>query len=112
MCELMGVCFERPVPAAFSVREFALRGEHNADGWGLAWYPDQSLAIIKEPIKWGESMHSRFLESYRYVESRIFIAHVRHRTTGGEPTHADTHPFRRELGGREYCCAHNGTLLG
>lgn len=112
MCELMGMSFERPVPAAFSIREFALRGDDNADGWGLAWYPDQSLAIIKEPLKWRESKHSSFLESYHYMQSRIYIAHVRHKTTGGEPTHADTHPFRRELGGREYCCAHNGTLSG
>lgn len=113
MCELMGMSFERPLPAAFSVREFALRDANNADGWGLAWYPDQSLAIIKEPLSWRASQHSRFLESYHYVQSRIFVAHVRHKTTGScEPTHADTHPFRRELGGREYCCAHNGTLRG
>jgi glutamine amidotransferase len=31
---------------------------------------------------------------------------------GGEPNHADTHPFCRELGGRDYCFAHNGTLEG
>lgn len=112
MCELMGMSFERPVPAAFSIREFALRCEDNADGWGFAWYPDQSLAIIKEPLKWRDSPHSHFLESYHNVQSRIYMAHVRHKTTGGEPTHADTHPFRRELAGREYCFAHNGTLLG
>ena len=28
------------------------------------------------------------------------------------PSHADTHPFARELGGRDYCFAHNGTLEG
>ncbi len=40
------------------------------------------------------------------------LAHVRHKTTGGAPTHADTHPFARELRGRDYCFAHNGTLEG
>ena len=45
-------------------------------------------------------------------ESRTYIAHVRHKTMGGEPTHADTHPFAREMGGRDYCFAHNGTLDG
>ena len=44
--------------------------------------------------------------------SRIYLAHVRHKTVGGEPSHADTHPFARELGGRDYCFAHNGTLDG
>ena len=41
-----------------------------------------------------------------------YLAHVRHKTIGGEPNHADTHPFARELGGRDYCFAHNGTLDG
>lgn len=44
--------------------------------------------------------------------SRIFLGHVRHKTVGGAVTHADTHPFARELRGAEYCFAHNGTLLG
>ena len=35
---------------------------------------------------------------------------MRHQTTGGLPTHSDTHPFSRELAGREFCFAHNGTL--
>ncbi len=42
--------------------------------------------------------------------SRIYIAHVRHKTIGGPPTHADTHPFLREFLGRDYFFAHNGTL--
>jgi predicted glutamine amidotransferase len=110
MCELMAMSFAEPIAADFSIREFAHRGEENADGWGLAWYPDQSLAIVKEPVKWGESRYAGFLESYAGLQSRIHLAHVRHKTRGGEPTHADTHPFSRELFGREYCFAHNGTL--
>lgn len=110
MCELMGMSFAEPISADFSIREFAHRGEENADGWGLAWYPDQSLAVIKEPVKWRSSQHSGFLESYHHLQSRIYIAHVRHKTTGAA-VHADTHPFARELGGREYCFAHNGTIL-
>lgn len=110
MCELMGLSFATPISADFSIREFARRGEGNADGWGLAWYPDQSLAIVKEPLRWRESLHTVFLESYHQLRSCLYIAHVRHRTTGGEPNHADTHPFARELAGREYCFAHNGTI--
>jgi predicted glutamine amidotransferase len=112
MCELMALSFAGPVSAAFSVREFAARGEENADGWGLAWYPDQSLAVAKEPVKWATSKYTGFLENYPGLHSKIYIAHVRHKTTGGEPTHADTHPFARELGGRDYCFAHNGTIAG
>jgi glutamine amidotransferase len=112
MCELMGLCFARPVSADFSIREFARRGQDNADGWGLAWYPDQSLALVKEPVGWHSSGYGAFLETYCGLRSSIYVAHVRHKTVGGEPTHADTHPFRRELGGRDYCFAHNGTLNG
>src|SRR5262245_54687645 len=101
MCELMGMSFARPLSAAFSIQEFAGRGEKNADGWGLAWYPDQSLALVKEPVAWNSSPHTGFLEKYQHLQSHLYIAHVRHKTTGGTPTHADTHPFARELSGRE-----------
>jgi glutamine amidotransferase len=112
MCELMALSFARPVSADFSIRAFAARDQENADGWGLAWYPDRSLVLVKEPLRWSSSEYTRFLESYPRLRARIYIAHVRHGTTGGHPTHADTHPFARELGGREWCFAHNGTLLG
>jgi predicted glutamine amidotransferase len=109
MCELMGYSFAKPIVADFSIREFGLHGEDNADGWGLAWYPDRSLAVIKEAGKWKASPHSGFLETYGALRSHIFVAHVRDLTVG-EPTRANTHPFSRELDGAEYCFAHNGTL--
>jgi glutamine amidotransferase len=112
MCELLGLSFAQPISADFSMREFEKRDGENADGWGLAWYPDRSVAIVKEPMEWGQSKFSGFLESYHHLKSRLYIGHVRHKTTGGAPTHADTHPFGRELGGRDYCLAHNGTLSG
>jgi glutamine amidotransferase len=109
MCELMGCNFAAPVVADFSIREFAQRGEDNADGWGLAWYPDRSLAVIKEAGKWRASLHSGFLETYAGLRSTIVVAHVRH-MTAGKAVRSDTHPFARESGGVEYCFAHNGTL--
>jgi glutamine amidotransferase len=111
VCELLGLCFDTPVTAEISIHEFATRGHHNPDGWGLAWYPDDSVALIKEAIPWQSSKHTVFLESYSALRSKIFIGHVRHKTVGGPVTHADTHPFVRELNGREYCFAHNGTLM-
>jgi glutamine amidotransferase len=106
----MGLSFARPISADFSIRAFAQRGEENADGWGLGWYPDQSLAIVKEPVRWQASKYTTFIENYHAILSSIYLAHVRHRTVGGPPTHADTQPFRRELRGRDYCFAHNGTI--
>ncbi|HEY8505472.1 MAG TPA: class II glutamine amidotransferase [Gemmataceae bacterium] len=112
MCELMGMSFARPVAADFSVREFALRSHENPDGWGLAWYPDRSASLVKEPLRWGDSKYTTFLETYPGLRSTVYVAHVRHRTAGGPPSHSDTHPFVRELDGTDYVFAHNGTLRG
>jgi predicted glutamine amidotransferase len=111
MCELMGMSFAKPVVASVSIQAFSKRSEENADGWGLAWYPDRSLAMIKQPLRWSVQ-HTQFLEHYPGLLSSIYVAHVRQRTVGSASTHADTHPFSRELNGREYCFAHNGTLTG
>ncbi len=110
MCELMAMCFARPLYADFSIRAFAMRDEENADGWGLAWYPDQSLAIAKEPLTWRQSGYAEFLQTYAHLCSNIYVGHVRKKTMGGENTRADSHPFSRELDGVEYCFAHNGTI--
>ena len=112
MCELMGMSFAKPVVASVSMQAFSERSKDNADGWGLAWYPDRSLALVKQPVRWS-LQHTQFLEHYPGLLSSIYVAHVRQRTVGASaPTHADTHPFSRELNGREYCFAHNGTLSG
>ena len=110
MCELMAMSFDEPASADFSLRAFAARGEDNPDGWGLGWYPDRSLSIVKEPLKWTSSRHAGFLEGHPNLLGRIYLAHVRHKTMGDAPTHADTHPFQREWLGRDYGFAHNGTL--
>ncbi len=112
MCELMGLSFDQPVSADFSLCAFACRDAENPDGWGLAWYPDQSLALVKEALTWRESGYSQFLENYQGLRARIYVAHVRRQTTGGPATYADTHPFSREYLGREFCFAHNGTIAG
>jgi predicted glutamine amidotransferase len=111
VCELMGMSFARPVVASVSIQAFSERSRDNADGWGLAWYPDRSVALVKQPVRWS-MQHTQFLEHYPGLLSSIYIAHVRKKTVGPAPTHADTHPFVRELNGREYCFAHNGTLTG
>ncbi|WP_435007876.1 class II glutamine amidotransferase [Tundrisphaera lichenicola] len=112
MCELMAMSFDAPVSADFSIREFGARGEENPDGWGLGWYPDRSLAMIKQPVRWGASRLAGFLEAAGEIHARILLAHVRYKTVGDDPSHADTHPFTREWGGRDYVFAHNGTLEG
>lgn len=110
MCELMGMCFARPVAARFSISAFAQRDADNPDGWGLAWYSGRSISIVKEPLPWRKSGYAEFLAHYDSLVSHLYIGHVRHATIGGAPKHADTHPFTRELDSRSYAFAHNGTI--
>lgn len=109
MCELLGLSFNQPVRPSLSFRAFRHRGRNNPHGWGIAYYPDESVQVIKEPIEAGRSQLSEFIKNYPKIKSKIIIAHVRY-TSGTSITHKNTHPFQRELNGKEFVFAHNGTL--
>ncbi len=99
MCELMAMSFEAPISADFSLREFAARGEENPDGWGLGWYPDRSLAIVKEPLKWASSRYAGFLEIYPTLLSRT-LPGPRPPQDDGRRAHPRRHPPVRPRDGR------------
>lgn len=109
MCELLGLSFKRAVNPKISFKGFQKRGKNNPDGWGIAYYPDKSVQIFKEHIQINTSKFADFLKNYSFMNSKIFIAHVR-RTSVGKNSHENTHPFCRELNGKEYLFAHNGTI--
>ncbi len=109
MCELLGLCFNTEVNPHISFRGFRHRGKNNPHGWGLAFYPDESCQIFKEALPAGKSSLAYFLESYDGVRSKIIIGHVR-LASRGDVSRRNTHPFVRELNGKEYVFAHNGTL--
>ncbi len=109
MCELLGLSFNAAVRPNLSFKGFRLRGEANPDGWGIAFYPDKSAQVIKEPLEAEESQLSKFIESYPKIKSKIFIGHVRLNSTAS-PSHMNTHPFQSELNGKDFVFAHNGTL--
>lgn len=109
MCELMGMSFNKPVRPALTFRGFRQRSNYNPDGWGIAFYPDEAVQVIKEPIKGNQSILSKFVRDYPLIESQQIIAHVRV-TSCGAVTYKNTHPFHRECAGRDYVFAHNGTL--
>ncbi len=109
MCELLGMSFNQAVKPSLSFRGFRHRGEENPDGWGLAFYPDKAVQIFKEPKKTSESTLSKFIRDYPEISSKLFIAHVR-RGSVCKIAYMNTHPFSRELNGKAYTFAHNGTL--
>ncbi|UCF79459.1 MAG: class II glutamine amidotransferase [Candidatus Eiseniibacteriota bacterium] len=108
-CELMGFSFSEDVPAGQLLSAFSCRGEKNPDGWGVAFYSDNSVTLFKEAADASKSALAEFLRSYDALDGRLLVAHVRDATVGGQ-SHQNTHPFARELGGKEYTLAHNGTL--
>ncbi len=109
MCELLGMGFNFPVNPKISFIGFQQRGDANPDGWGLAWYPDESAQVVKEQLTVGKSKLSRFLMNFAELYSSVFIGHVRKASISGL-AYKNTHPFLRECNGKDYTFAHNGTL--
>lgn len=84
-------------------------GPHR-DGWGVAYYQDTDVRLIKEAEAAAGSEWVRFLEQHD-LRSSIVIAHIR-KATMGTRSYRNTQPFGRELAGRMHIFAHNGWLPG
>lgn len=113
MCELLGMECNVPTDIVFSFSGLALRGGArgpHADGWGLALYEGRSVRTFLEPAAAANSKLAAYIRS-NPIKTLLAIAHVRKRTRG--PINlANTHPFVRELWGRHFTFAHNGTVKG
>ncbi len=116
MCELLGICSSAKVRPGRYFKVLRRRGQElpdgqgNPDGWGIALYPDgKAVQVIKEPIPAATSKLAEFLSTYEHLQSKVFIAHIR-KATRGVVTYSNTHPFSREVMGKEYAFAHNGTI--
>jgi glutamine amidotransferase len=100
-----------PTDIVFSFSGLALRGGArgpHADGWGLALYEGRSVRTFLEPAAAARSALAAYIRA-NPIKTLLAIAHVRKRTRG--PVNlANTHPFVRELWGRHFTFAHNGTV--
>jgi predicted glutamine amidotransferase len=111
MCELLGMECNVPTDIVFSFSGLALRGGDrgpHADGWGLAMYEGRAVRTFLEPAAAAGSRLAAYLRSHP-IKTLLAIAHVRQRTRGPISL-ANTHPFVRELWGRHFTFAHNGTV--
>jgi predicted glutamine amidotransferase len=102
-----------PTDIVFSFSGLALRGGQrgpHADGWGLALYDGRAVRTFLEPAAAAESKLAAYIRSHP-IKTLLAIAHVRKRTRGPVSL-ANTHPFVRELWGRTFTFAHNGTVRG
>ncbi len=113
MCELLGMECNVPTDIVFSFSGLALRGGvrgPHADGWGLALYEGRAVRTFLEPAAAANSKLAAYIRSHP-IKTLLAIAHVRKRTRGPVSL-ANTHPFVRELWGRNFTFAHNGTVRG
>lgn len=111
MCELFAMSSRLPTTVNFSLEEFARHGGvtgPNRDGWGVAYYDDGDVRLIKEPEPASDSDCVKFIEQQK-LASTIVLSHIR-RATQGARRLKNTQPFSRELGGRIHIFAHNGDL--
>jgi predicted glutamine amidotransferase len=107
-CDMMGICFDREVRSDPLFKQFRRISEkRDFDGWGVAFYTDRSVTTFKEAIPAAKSELAQCLIDRRLLKSKILIAHLRAASVG-KPSHRNTHPWTRELGGVEYAMAHVG----
>ena len=113
MCELFAMSARQPATVSLSLEQFSrhggLSGPHK-DGWGIAWYEERDIRLVKEKEPAASSACVRFIQSNPF-SSPLVLSHIRKATLG--PVAArNTQPFVRELGGAWHCFAHNGDLRG
>ncbi|MBN8615218.1 MAG: class II glutamine amidotransferase [Deltaproteobacteria bacterium] len=113
MCELLGMECNVPTDIVFSFTGLRRRGggtAHHADGWGLALYEGKRARTFLDPEPAAKSPLAAFVAA-NPIKTLLAIGHIRKKTRG--PTSlANTHPFTRELWGRDWVFAHNGTVRG
>lgn len=113
MCELFAMSSRYPATLHMSLEEFSrhggLSGPHK-DGWGIAWYDERDIRLIKEASPAADSACVRFIQENPFA-TRFALSHVR-KATQGAVALRNCQPFVREMGGAWHCFAHNGDLAG
>lgn len=111
MCQLLGMNCNVPTDICFSFEGFHRRGgltDHHADGWGIAFFEGAGCRVFLDSRPAVESPIAELVRNYP-IRSTNVIAHIR-KATEGAVALENTHPFIRELWGRYWIFAHNGTL--
>lgn len=113
MCELFAMSARHHTTVSLSLEEFSrhggLSGPHK-DGWGIGWYDEGDIRLLKERYPAASSACVRFIQTNPFTSSLV-ISHIRKATLGSIALR-NCQPFVRELGGTWHCFAHNGDLKG
>jgi predicted glutamine amidotransferase len=113
VCELLGMSANVPTDICFSFAGLMRRGGGtgpHGDGWGVTFYEGKGARSFHDPQPSAKSEIAHFIRDYS-IRSRTVICHIR-RANRGRVALENTHPFLRELWGRNWSFAHNGQLRG
>lgn len=113
MCELLGMSANVPTDICFSFSGLIERGGRTGphrDGWGITIYEGKGCRSFKDPLPSCESKIADLVKSYP-MKSCAVISHIRQANRGAVSLE-NTHPFIREMWGRNWTFAHNGQLSG
>src|SRR6476661_3083244 len=107
---LLAMSFEGELAPSFTLHCLN-PGRALPDGWGLGYYPggEPSAAILKEPAPPQASIRSQLALAWEQVASSVFVLHIR-AATWGALSDANTQPFSRTWGRRDWLFAHAGSL--
>jgi transglutaminase-like putative cysteine protease/predicted glutamine amidotransferase len=102
--------FEGALAPSFDLRCLQ-PGRTLPDGWGIGYYPggEPVATVLKEPAPPVGSIRSELVKAWEHLESSLFVVHIR-TATWGAPTDANTQPFTRSWGRRDWLMAHSGSL--
>jgi len=111
MPNLLAMSFEGELAPSFDLRCLAASSSL-PDGWGLGYYPagEPSASVLKEPAPTRQSIRGELVKAWEHLESSLFMLHVRSATWGAN-TDANTQPFVRSWGGRDWMIGHAGSLV-
>lgn len=110
MPNYLGMSFEGELAPSFDLH--CLRpGRKPPDGWGIGYYPggEPSASVLKEPTPPEGSIRSELVKAWEHLASSLFLLHIRI-ATWGHISDANTQPFSRSWGGRDWLLAHGGSL--
>lgn len=110
MPNLLAMSFEGELAPSFDLRCLH-PGRKLPDGWGIGYYPggEPSASVLKEPAPPPGSIRSELVKAWEHLASSIFLLHIRI-ATWGQLSDANTQPFSRSHGGRDWLFVHAGSL--
>lgn len=111
MCELLAMSANVPTDICFSFSGLMQRGGNTGphkDGWGVTFYEGKGCRSFKDPMPSAKSPIAKLVTEYP-IKSEAVLCHIR-QANSGDICLENTHPFTRQMWGKNWTYAHNGQI--